>query len=237
MPKEPTPTPAQITPLPDAFRTIFKRIPGWQPDVIFDVGANIGQSALEYAQACPKARIHSFEPVPRTHARLVAATRHLPNVTPHACALGRSNGAVVMTDLPTSVLNHVVETPNENPRTTDPLVQGIQMRRGDDLCAELQVGRISFLKIDTEGHDLEVLHGFGDHLAKVDFLQVEAGMNPYNKTHVPFDQLTQFLTAQGFLLFYIFAQKLEFKNGGRPVLRRANPVFINGGLLDLDGIF
>ena len=61
-------------------------------------------------------------------------------------------------------------------------------------------------------------------------------MNPYNRTHVPFAKLTAHLEKSGFLLFHILEQVFEFKRGGRPVLRRANPVFINGDMVDLTGI-
>lgn len=102
--------------------------------------------------------------------------------------------------------------------------------------ADLSIDRIDFLKIDTEGHNLQVLTGFGAALDRVDFLQVEAGMNAYNKTHCAFQDFVDFLAPRDFLLFYIADQKLEFKSGGRPVLRRANPVFIAGRLVDLAGL-
>jgi hypothetical protein len=40
----------------------------------------------------------------------------------------------------------------------------------------------------------------------------------------------------GFLLFNIYEPMQEFKRGGRPVLRRTNPVFINARLVDTRGI-
>jgi hypothetical protein len=101
---------------------------------------------------------------------------------------------------------------------------------------ELGLDHIDFLKIDTEGHDLEVLHGFLPRLGQVDFVEVEAGMNPYNTTHVPFDRLAGFLREAGFHLAHIFQQKMEWKRGGQPVLRRCNPLFVNRRLADLSGI-
>jgi hypothetical protein len=40
---------------------------GCKISTIFDVGANVGQSALKFQEAFPRARIHSFEPVSATY--------------------------------------------------------------------------------------------------------------------------------------------------------------------------
>ena len=112
----------------------------------------------------------------------------------------------------------------------------VEVRTGASLMQALGVERIDFLKIDTEGHDLEVLHGFLPMLDCVDFIQVEAGMNPYNETHAPFAKLDGLLKDAGFFLAHFFEQKMEWKRGGQPVLRRTNPLYVNGRDLDLRGI-
>lgn len=209
---------------------IARRKPDWRCETVFDVGANVGQSAREFSRLWPGAKIHSFEPVPASFAKLAEAARDLPQVTAHNIGLGRHSGTAEMTKLANSVQNKIVA-----PTETIP-TQTVQILRGEDFCDSHGMRRISYLKIDTEGHDLEVLKGFGRILKRVDFVQVEAGMNAYNKTHVPFEALTTFLTKRGFLLFHIFDQVMEFKLGGRPTLRRCNPVYINAGLVDLGGI-
>src|ERR1700722_5431100 len=40
------------------------------PHVIFDIGANVGQTARRYRVIFPNARIFSFEPVPETYTKL-----------------------------------------------------------------------------------------------------------------------------------------------------------------------
>lgn len=209
---------------------IRRRVPNWQASVVFDVGANIGQSARSFARLWPTAKIHSFEPVPATFARLAETTRDMSNVTAHNLGLGRASGMAEMTDLAQSVQNRIV-APDEGLPT-----QTVQIQSGAAFCKAHGIKRISYLKIDTEGHDLEVLKGFGGMFKRIDFVQVEAGMNPHNKTHVPYGLLSGFLMKRGFLLFHIFDQVMEFKQCGRPVLRRCNPVFINARLVDLTGI-
>ncbi len=217
--------PAETT----VFTHIARRIPNWKPKVILDIGANVGQSALAFATACPEALVHSFEPVPSAFRKLHANTRHLDNVMTHPIGLGREGAILRMSDGKISTQNRILDSGD---------LSGVEVtiHKGADVISRLGLTEISFAKIDTEGHDLDVLHGLEPVLDQIDFIQVEAGMNSYNKTHVPYQTLSEYMEAHHFLLFYIFEQILEFKKDGRPVLRRANPVFINARLVDLEGI-
>lgn len=217
---------------PGPFRDIAARLPDWRPTTIFDVGANRGQSALAYAAAFPDVPIHSFEPIPATFDALCAATASCANVTAYRIALGKAPGVARMAQGPSSVSSRVVAG---EAVLREPAVE-VEMETGAAFAARHGIGAISFLKIDTEGSDYDVLIGFVPMMERIDFIQVEAAMNPYNRTHVAYRLLEDFLLHQGFYLFKFYEQVLEFKRGGRPVLRRTNPVFINGSLVDLKGI-
>ena len=215
-------------------RDIKARLPDWKAEVIFDVGANIGQSSASFLVEFPEATIHAFEPVPQAFETLREAMRGHGSVHPHNAALGSRSGTVSMRARGKTTENRIVNQdvsllPGEKLIT-------VAMETGDAMAQRLGVERISYLKIDTEGHDHEVVQGFSSTLARTDFVQVEASMNPYNTTHAPFRLLEDLLRHHGFLLFHLYDQALEFKRGGRPVLRRCNPVFINGALVDLTGL-
>ena len=218
--------------VPSFFNDIAKALPDWQPSVIFDVGANVGQSALAYAASFPDAQIHSFEPVPASFEALKEATADIPNITPHFVALGKKPGHVRMVANGVSTSNKIVSGDKADAEG----IVDVRCDSGTRFAKRLGIDRISLLKIDTEGHDYDVLVGFLPIIANVDFIQVEAAMNLYNKTHVQFRVMEDLLRQEGFHLFRIYDQVLEFKRGGRPVLRRANPVFVNGSLLDLTNI-
>lgn len=98
----------------------------------------------------------------------------------------------------------------------------------DEFCASSRIERVSYLKIDTEGGDLEVLRG-GERMLKgqrIDLVEVEAGMNAGNKRHVPFEALKGYLEARDYLLFAIYEQMHEWITG-EPHLRRTNPAFVS----------
>ena len=93
-------------------RFVLERL---DPEVVFDVGANVGQWALMASAACPRAQIHCFEIVPDTFEKLKAVTR--PNVTLNN--FGLSDGpqyansvtleAVYPSDNTQELLRHAVE--------------------------------------------------------------------------------------------------------------------------------
>jgi hypothetical protein len=104
----------------------------------------------------------------------------------------------------------------------------------DSFCADNAIPHISYLKIDTEGMDLEVLKGACSMLSReaIDFVEVEAGMNPDNLHHAPFEDLKSGLESHGFRLFGIYEQVSEWPTGA-PHLRRVNAVFLSGAMIAL----
>jgi len=216
--------------IPGEFRDIVARIPDWRPHTILDVGANIGQSCLSYAAAFPEARIHAFEPVPETFASLQANTAGTPTITAHHVAVGAEPGVARMITKGTSTTARIMQDAPDRPGIIE-----VPVEPGAAIWHRLGLDTVSFLKVDTEGHDLEVLHGFAPVLRRIQFVQVEASMNAYNTRHVPFRVLEDTLRAFGFLLFRFYDQAMEGWRGGRPVLRRTNPLFIHGSLVDLAG--
>ena len=221
-----------VKPPPDLFGLIKIYLPDWAPSLVFDVGANVGQTVADVVRRFPECKVHAFEPSPASFRQLALATSGFPNVTAHACALGRHPATLGMIENGTSTMNRLLPA-NSQTNDSTPMVK---VRTGADVVRELDAPRIDLLKIDTEGHDYEVLVGFLPVIQQVDFIQVEAAMNPYNKTHRPLRLFEDLLWHEGFYLFHMFEQTMEWKRGGRPVLRRCNPVFINGRHLNLDKI-
>ncbi len=80
-------------------------------------------------------------------------------------------------------------------------------------------------QVDTEGSDLEVLMGFHNMIGaqRIDLIQVEAAMNPFNKRHVDFASFCGYLEVCNYCLFGIYNQIRETR--GRPMLRKSSPVF------------
>ena len=93
------------------------------------------------------------------------------------------------------------------------------------------IKHIDYLKIDTEGYDLEVIKGASDLLSRnaISFIEVEVSMNPNNTFHVSLEEVKKHLGQNNYFLFGLYEQVLEWKIKA-PVLRRCNALFISGAL-------
>jgi hypothetical protein len=106
--------------------------------------------------------------------------------------------------------------------------QDVKVVPPDDFCVNEKMVSVSYLKIDTEGYDLEVLKGATGLLSKaaIDFIESEVSMNKSNTFHVSLHSVSEFLSHYGYELFGIYEQIHDFKTG-LPVLRRSNALFIS----------
>ncbi|MGQ0699100.1 MAG: FkbM family methyltransferase [Panacagrimonas sp.] len=206
-------------------RDLRTALPQARLDVIFDVGANIGQSVRKYREAFPDALVHAFEPVAESYKRLSSSFATDARVRCERLAFSaRRDGHAHVRAVGTSTVNHLILGA---PRPGMP-TEEVPLESGDAYCAEHGIERIDFLKIDTEGHDLQVVTGFADMLAqhRIDFLQVEASMNPLNERHVSLKKFVEMLEPMGYYLFGIYDQAREVRKG-QIALRRSNPVFVS----------
>lgn len=195
---------------------------GHKPKMIFDIGANVGQGLAWYSKNYPDAVVHAFEPFPDNFLKLEEAALSHPKVSCHAMGMGSKEGEMNIQDDAIATMTRLSATGGEQAGTTVPI------GTVDSFCARHGIERINFLKVDTEGHDLEVLKGAEAMLRKseIDVMDVEVGMNVDNKYHVPLHDVQVFLEGFGYRLFGLHEQTNEWPTK-RPNLRRANAVFIS----------
>jgi FkbM family methyltransferase len=124
------------------------------PEVIFDVGANEGQTVTELREVTREATIYAFEPVPAAFAALYASTQRDQRTEPVNVALGAKRGEAKITVDGTSGQN----TLNTGAKPSAPTTK-VRVRTIDAFCADKKIDRIDLLKIDTEGFESEVLEG------------------------------------------------------------------------------
>jgi FkbM family methyltransferase len=132
--------------------------------VVVDAGANVGYvTALLARWVGPEGRVHSFEPVPETFDLLARAVRRLKlkQVRLHPQALSDAAGAADMripryADGRENLYESTIE-----PRSGadgDARVVRIETVRLDDILGE-DAGRVTFIKMDVEGHEERALAG------------------------------------------------------------------------------
>jgi FkbM family methyltransferase len=132
---------------------------------VVDIGANIGWYSYVLCQLAGKrGRVIAVEPVAENARFLRAAARQLRlPMDVLECALSSRNGEenfyVPIHDGKPETQRARLAAPREGAET-----RRVLLRRLDDLASEIG-RRVSFLKIDAEGHEFEILKGGEETLA------------------------------------------------------------------------
>jgi FkbM family methyltransferase len=219
----------------DPLREVRAALPQVRFEQVFDVGANLGQSAREFLRSFPDAVIHCFEPATATFRELEANLAGNPRVHCHRLALGAAVSKGTLKLEGSSAMYHLLsdDAARELPGTPR---EEVAIDTLDRFSERHGVRHINYLKIDTEGSDLAALAGAESLLARqaVDLVQVEAGMNPTNERHVPLETLKAHLESKGYRLFGIYSQAIEWPTQ-QIHLRRSNCVFVSAKLVAQSG--
>ncbi|HEX6919525.1 MAG TPA: FkbM family methyltransferase [Actinomycetes bacterium] len=149
---------------------------------VLDVGANKGQYAVALRAAGYQGHIVSFEPVPRDFEVLAARAAKDPRWTAHRLALGREDGELEMNVVPGTLSSFLPSTQfgaGRYARLQAPEVVTAPVRRLDgildEVTAHIPDPRI-YLKLDTQGFDLEAFAGLGDRAADLVGMQSEVAL-------------------------------------------------------------
>ncbi|MFU8781179.1 MAG: FkbM family methyltransferase [Kiritimatiellia bacterium] len=192
---------------------------GGEFNMIFDVGANIGQSVRKFKRAFPGAVIHSFEPVSTVYATLQSEVGMLDKLHLHRLALGAVSGRAQIRVRANNTMHTMVKVNDAVYEET------VEVQTVDLFCSTSGISGIDLLKIDVEGFDLEVLRGAVSMLqaGAIRFVLVECGYDPDDTRHSYFESVRAFLYPFGYRLFGVYEQQLEY--GGELRLRFANVCF------------
>jgi FkbM family methyltransferase len=203
----------------------FRRwLPNQRFSILFDVGANEGQTIRAFRSNFPNAMsIHCFEPNPDCCKKLGSL-----GVTVHQTALGNEIGEIGFDrSQGQSDMYFVTHDVTEKEK--------VFIETLDAFCERERINQIDFLNIDTEGYDLNVILGASKMLSRhqVDIVQAEVSMNAENTYHVPFAAVHQAMESFGYRMFGVYEQGFEW---GRnvPVLRRSNVVYTSPKTCELN---
>ncbi|MDO8450886.1 MAG: FkbM family methyltransferase [Rhodoferax sp.] len=203
-----------------------------QIDLVFDVGANKGQYR-DYLRAHIgfKGMILSFEPHPECLAEITRRSATDDNWKVFPYALGAQQGVLQFNLMRDSQFSsfHAPIQPERLDRGSDNVVERtVDVRIDtldfvfDGLKRSFQFAR-PFLKLDTQGYDMEVLRGASTCIAKFPAIQAELSNIPIYSSIVGLGQSIAELNQLGFDLGAIFpANPDQF-----PVVTDFDAYFIN----------
>jgi len=151
-------------------------------NLVVDVGANTGQYGERLRRAGYTGRIVSFEPVPDAFAELERTAAADPAWSAYPYALGREDGTTTINVVPGTLSSVLAPTrfgAKRYTRLRDPVEHEVPLRRLEGLLDELLAGTETprpYLKLDTQGFDLEVFAGLGERAGDFVGMQAEVAL-------------------------------------------------------------
>lgn len=209
----------------DMFYDITRRVKYGNLKLVFDVGANEGQTLKWVKHHQPNAQLVCFEPVSSPYKKLLNNSRAFQQVTVENFALGDKEETVeislyedmsVLNSLNPGSMNNDLSAPKET----------IQVKRLDEYCEVHHINRIDLLKIDTEGYELQVLDGASKMLdgANISFIYCETGFTPGNQRNTYFPTIIEYLEKKGYFFYSLYQiDAHDWKRGNH----LANALFIH----------
>jgi 31-O-methyltransferase len=189
-------------------------------DCVFDVGANIGLSALFFHRQCSHLRIYAFEPSPATFECLKANIEfHKVDARLFECGLGRESGTANFSFYPAntvmsgfhadlaidrSISKTYMVNSGFSPQNADRMLGFLfkevtfpcRLRTLSEIVDEERIAQIDLLKLDVEKSEREVLAGIrAEHWARICQVAIEV----HDETGC-LDEVRRLLTEHGFLV-------------------------------------
>lgn len=195
----------------DVMRDLSFLLEGKREPIVFDVGANDGETTQDFLRVFPAARVVAFEPYAKCCAELEEKFRGRPNVRVQNVALGAARGSSLLHLYSGNRMNSLLAL-DEDP--ANPMRQGftatgtaeVRLEALDAFCADHGFTYVDVLKIDTQGYDLQVLKGAAKLLQarRIRTVLLEANFVPMYQRQASFGELHEFLSSCGYRLVDLY---------------------------------
>lgn len=198
--------------------------------IIFDVGAQFGQTALEYSKRFKNSRIYSFEPFNESFEIMRDNVMKEPNVRIYNIGFGDAIGKKEINSNTFSATNSILDTDDKAASTWgDNLLETIKKTEVnittiDKFTEEQKIKTIDILKIDVQGYEFKVLEGARNLILKneIKIIYLEIIILPTYKNQKQLDEVLSLLRSYNFSLYNFY----NFSYDSFGSLRQLDAVFI-----------
>ncbi len=197
-------------PLSNGEATLLKKIATFNPEVIIDGGANVGNYAQLVNTYCPAAKVYSFEPVADTYNKLAANLAGNPNNTLINKGLYNENCIKSINIYPGDEHASLYDVTGTSYNQTG--LVDIELVKGDDFLAQQGIKSVFLLKLDLEGAEYDALQGFENALknGNIKLIQFEYGYINITTKRLLIDYY-QLLESYGYVVGKLFPKTVEFR--------------------------
>lgn len=207
---------------------LLKALNQFEVDLVFDIGANVGQFSSELRFFGYKGNILSFEPLSKAYIELLHKSEGDSKweIYPR-CALGDHNGEaeinIAGNSESSSLLPMLDSHLSAAPHTAYVDRESVPLRTLDSIAPEyIAQFKHPFLKIDTQGFEWQVLNGAQNVLPYMRGVLLEISLIPLYEGEHAWREIIDRLEHEGFTLW---------------ALQQVFTDPLNGRTLQVDGIF
>lgn len=188
---------------------LHKSLEAFDIDLILDVGANTGQFAKSLRQNDYKQKIVSFEPLADAYKQLLRNSENDPDWHIHErTAIGAYDGSIQINVSGNSVSSSILPMLDSHSKvaldsqyiSTD----DVPIHRLDNVAFKyINNSNNTFLKIDTQGYEWDVLDGATETLDKIRGILCEVSLIPLYEGQRLWKDMIERLESAGFTLWFI----------------------------------
>jgi len=188
-------------------------------DLVLDIGANVGQYALDLRRNGYKGKIISFEPLPTAYKKLLDNSKNDKNwIIYRRIALGDKNK-----------IANIYHSKNSFSSSTKKILKlhlksdpssfvinnyKVDVINLDKIYLECKSkSKNVFVKIDTQGSEAEILQGFKNYLQNISGVKIELSILKLYKNQITYEFFFKYLKKKNFSLWSIEPSFISPANG------------------------
>lgn len=224
-----------LKPEPDAFYVQKQILTKKSIKIIFDIGANIGQTATKYRKLFPAAQVYSFEPCPKVFDALSKRFANDPFVSPINTAVSSTEKYVNFYVNDYDQMNSTLPlnlNAQEWVKSEQTIVnQAIQVPSDqiDKFCDREKIHKVDILKMDIQGGELDALKSAEKMLSNqsIQLIYLEINFAPLYQGQGSFCEINHLLLNHGYEFYGFY--KNRHRNGK---LKFCDAIFISPAILN-----
>jgi FkbM family methyltransferase len=214
------------------YRRLFSQ---YHFDLVLDVGANAGQFAKLCRTVGYRGRILSFEPSSDAHQRLLCASSGDPNWTvADRMALGAAAGEIEINiaanSFSSSILPMLDSHLAADPKSTYLHKEKVPIQRLDDVVPSTTSHSRTFLKLDVQGFELQVIAGAPKTLSQAIAVQLEMSLTPLYQGETLMPEMSTRMEDHGLTLWDV---EPSFRNPTTGRLLQVDALFVREASLQI----
>ncbi|MCX6655518.1 MAG: FkbM family methyltransferase [Candidatus Bathyarchaeota archaeon] len=181
----------------------FKWIQNMNIKTVIDVGAHDGESALQFHQIFPNAKIYSFEPLHDCFVKLNAAMKDVPNFKSFNLALGDKEGTLDIHRSEWSQSSSLLKMGDLHkeayPFSSGEILETVDVSTLDKIAQGLELEENILLKIDVQGYEHKVIMGSRNILNMAKVIIIETSFHELYEGQPLFSEIFELLNRLGFV--------------------------------------